>query len=286
MRISRFIGTNSFAMKMMTKYKLRPYRKEILAPLLVRGCTNVRKKTRIMQHKGICVISWGGSDTLYLGDFLSFVEYLKENEDRIFHVVHSHWCKVDLDHFDIPYIHRLIYPGIPANFPFEPETKGKVYHYGQPKRPWYYGTNLLSEIERRWEAYQISEKPEFIYTHHGLHDLPKLLGFYRDSLLGVRLTEHDGIAGSVIEMGLMGRRSIYNGNLPCAIHYMENPYTEYNPGVRHRWCYQKGDLVQIVGDLIQEELENRPMPDKLLAEEMQELVYDDEKWLNTKFYTG
>lgn len=286
MRIKQFIGTNAFTTKMMTKYKLRPYRSERMTPLLVRGCTNRRKKTRIMQHKGVCVISWGGSDTLYLGEFLPFVEYLKANEDRIFHLVHSHWCKVDLDHFNIPYIHRLIYPGIVSNFQFTPETEGSVYHYGQQKRPWYYGTNLLSEIERKWDAYQITEKPEFIYTHHAKHGLSTLLKLYKDSLVGVRLTEHDGIANSVIEMGLMGRRSIYNGELPCAIHYMENPYLEFNPEVRYRWCYQNGGLVQRVGDLIQEELEERPMPDKLLSEEMHEFMYDDESWLDTKFYTG
>lgn len=287
MRITKFIGTNSFTEKMLQKFKLQRYREEFHEPLVVRGCTNMRKKKMIMRHQGFCVISWGGSDTLFLESYLPFIEYLKQNEDRIFHVAFSHWCKTDLEHFDIPYIHRLIYPGEVSHFPYEPKTKGEVYHYGSAKKPWYYGTDLVQEIERKWDAYHTIENPEFIYTFHGKYGLADLQSLYKDAIVGVRLTEHDGIANSVLEMGLMGRRSIYNDpQIPSAIPYMENPYTEYSPRVFKKWCYQKGDLVQIVGDLIEEELNERPMPDKTLAEEMKEFTHDDLAWLDTKFYTG
>jgi hypothetical protein len=40
---------------------------------------------------------------------------------------------------------------------------------------------------------------------------------YSQCFLNLRLTPHDGCPNTNIEMGLMGRRSIYNGDLPASI---------------------------------------------------------------------
>jgi len=283
------MGKNTFLPHLKKKFGLDDYRPghHGRSPLLVYGGGNQMRKKLVMNHKGLAVIVWTGSDTLMLQENPGFVEYLKENENRIFSLTFSHWCKTDLDHFGIKYQHRLVIPTDKTLYKYVPETKGEIYHYGSANKPWNYGTNLVKEIERKWDAYQITKNPEFIYTTYHAYSTSDLLGLYRDSILGVRLTEHDGIAGSVLEMGLMGRRSIYNDpQVPCAIPYLDNPYTKYNPGVKQKWCYQKGDLVQIVGDMIQEELNERPLPDKLLAEEMEEFVYDDLAWLDTKYYIG
>ena len=283
------MGKKTFLPHLKEKFGLKDYHPGYhhRTPLIVFGCGNQMRKKRVMEHKGLIVIVWTGSDTLNLQENPEFVEYLKEHEGRVFSLTFSHWCKTDLDYFGIKYQHRLIIPTIMDNFRYSPETKDKVYHYGSVNKLWYYGTNLLKEIERKWDAYQIRVNPEFIYTTYHSYNTADLQGLYKDSILGVRLTEHDGIAGSVMELGLMGSRTIYNDpQVPCAIPYMKNPYTTYNPGVKHKWCYQKGDLVQIVGDLIQKELDERPIPDKILAEEMKEFVYDDLAWLDTKFYTG
>ena len=100
--------------------------------------------------------------------------------------------------------------------------------------------------------------------------------------MGVRLTEHDNMAMSVVEMGLMGRRSIFNGNVPCAIPYPCAPYDKYEPLTKRRWVWQDDGLLPIIGSMI---LDYRgTKPDRLLAEEMAEFVHDDEDWLNTEFY--
>jgi len=43
--------------------------------------------------------------------------------------------------------------------------------------------------------------------------------FYKRSFIGLRLTQHDGLPNTVIELGLMGRRCIYNGDLINAINW-------------------------------------------------------------------
>ena len=70
------------------------------------------------------------------------------------------------------------------------------------------------------------------------------------------------MALSCVEMGLMGRKSIFNGNIPCAIPWGRE-------GVKEQ-------IIQMWNI--------NPMPNKHLADEMREFVYDDEKWLNTNYY--
>ena len=45
----------------------------------------------------------------------------------------------------------------------------------------------------------------------------ELVDVYSQCFLNLRLTPHDGCPNTNIEMGLMGRRSIYNGDLPASI---------------------------------------------------------------------
>ena len=273
MRINTVIGMGkrTFLPQVQKKFGLQRYDQPFhwKFPLFVFGCGSGKLKNLVMQHRGFAVILWTGSDTLTLHTNPRFLDYLHVNKSRIFNITFSHWCKTDLEHFGIAYRHRLIIQKDVSKFSFVPETKGEIYHYGSEERPWYYGTETVQKIEKIWDSVLTMKNPEFNYAVYGKYR-PKLLHqVYADSILGVRLTEHDGIAGSVLEMGLMGRRTIYNDpQIPSAIPYMSNPYLEYNPEVKSRWCYQNGTLAVTVLHMIKEELENRPEPDKLLAEQM------------------
>jgi hypothetical protein len=65
-------------------------------------------------------------------------------------------------------------------------------------------------------------------------------------------------------MGLMGRRSIFNGNIPGAI-----PYDKKEPGP--------------ILDMVLEEYQYSD-PDKYVSEAMWSFVQDDQSWCDTKFY--
>lgn len=272
-----------FGPQMLKKYGFNgyysPYSKhERKIPIVVFGCYGKGTKHDIMNHRGLCVIVWSGSDSTRLHEYGEFVHYLKDHEDTIFHIAHSHWIQTDLDHWGIKYIDRVVFPVDLSRFKFEEQTGTKVYHYGSKQREWFYGSHLMRKLRDRWAKPQ--HLPKVIITEAGGYNQEELYEIYKDCFVGVRLTEHDNMALSCVELGLMGRRSIFNGNIPCAISYGQN-YTRYEPETRRRWVYQDESLLGKVGDMI---LEMDRKPDKMLAEEMRDFVHDTEDWLDTKFY--
>ena len=53
----------------------------------------------------------------------------------------------------------------------------------------------------------------------GSIDLEDMNKVYRHCYLGLRLTPHDGVSYQVIELGLMGIKTIHNGDAPSALNY-------------------------------------------------------------------
>ena len=268
---------------MLKKYGFNGYyspydKRQRTLPVVVFGCYGKGTKHDIMNHRGLCVIVWSGSDSTRLHEYGEFIHYLKDHEDTIFHIAHSHWIQTDLDHWGIKYIDRVVFPVDLSGFKFEEQIGTKVYHYGSKQREWFYGSHLMRKLRTQWAKPQ--HLPKVIITESGGYNQEELYEIYKDCFVGVRLTEHDNMALSCVELGLMGRYSIFNGNIPCAISYGQN-YTHYEPETRRRWAYQDESLLGKVEQMI---LETDREPDILLAEEMQEFVHDTEDWLDTKFY--
>ena len=270
--------------QMQKKYGFERYRSKEVSdrkePLVVFGCYGGGTKIDIMNHEGLCVIVWSGSDSVRLHEKPGFVTFCKLNAHRVFHIAHSHWIQTDLTHFGLKYIDLVVVPVDFSSYSYEKECGNSVYHYGTHQRLWYYGTHIMQKLEKKWSGNK--HYPKIYKTVQAAYSKSELYGIYKDSFIGVRLTEHDNMAMSVVEMGLMGRRSIFNGNVPCAIPYPCAPYDRYEPLTRRQWVWQDDSLVGIIGNMI---LDHREMkPDPLLAEEMREFVHDDLKWLDTKFY--
>ncbi len=275
--------TDVFGPQMVKKYKFDgyydPYSKnDHGVSIVVFGCYGRGTKADIMNHPGLVVIVWSGSDSTRLHEMGDFIHYLKDNTHRIFHIAHSHWVQTDLDHWGIPYIDKVVFPVDLSSYKFEEQQGKNVYHYGSKDREWFYGSHLMRKLRDKWSKPQ--QFPKVIITNYGGYNKDELYEIYKDSFVGVRLTEHDNMALSCVELGLMGRRSIFNGNIPCAVSYGQN-YTTYNHETRRKWVYQDESLLAKVEKMI---LEMDRAPDKLLAEEMQDFIYDEEDWLDTKFY--
>ena len=279
--------TVHFGPKLIKKYGFEYYspsnRQDRHSPLVVFGCYGRGTKADIMNHSGLCVIVWSGSDSTRLHEMRDFVDYLKNNKDRVFHIAHSHWIQTDLKHFGIDYIDRVVIPSDPTDFKFEEQRGDCVYHYGAHQKLWYYGTHLINKLEKKWN--KSDRYPNIIKTTFGGYRYDELYELYKRCFIGVRLTEHDNMAMSVIEMGLMGRRSIFNGNVPCAIPYPCPPYDTYTPLTRVQWVWQDESLLPIIGKMILDYREEGGcVPSREVSEEMREFVNDDEKWLNTEYY--
>jgi len=102
----------------------------------------------------------------------------------------------------------------PTKADISPEPLGScVYAYIGNKSPGMvrkYKIDLLKKIE--------SLVPyKFIYATYGQYNHDDLMDIYRKCFIGVRLLDHDGLSNSIIEMGLMGRKTISNGGLPYTI---------------------------------------------------------------------
>jgi hypothetical protein len=263
MRIRKALITmESFMKPFKLKYKVRNYTPDIDKndPLICFGCYTKTVMHWIVAHKGLCVIVWSGSDSMGLKGQTWFVNYCKENKDRIRHIAHSHWIQSDLKAVGLEYIDKVVFPVTFDWLRFEPTKGSNLYHYHvrDKNRYSFYGTDLVNDLEKR-------KKLPFIKTAFGHVELysDDLYKLYASCHTGVRLTTHDNMSLSCVEMGLMGRRSIFNGNIPGAI-----PFADRAEATR----------------VILEAHINKPEPDRLLSEEMREFVYDDEKWLNTEYY--
>lgn len=210
----------------------------------------------LLRHTGLAVVIWAGSDSITIPAYLS--DYCKKNEHRIFHLAYSHWIKADLDKAGIKYIIKPIFGMNPHEFKFTGIQGTSIYHYfAHKERRTFYGETYLREIDKRYPALT------FTFVTHGQHRRHALQSVYDNCYMGARLTPHDQMALSVVEMGMLGKRSIFNGNLPCAIDYKSNEEVE---------------------EFLLQSFASPPEPDRELAQEMREFTYDDEKWLNTEFY--
>jgi len=224
----------------------------------------------LRQRTGIVVIVWAGSDSMRFHKNYGALDYFHKNRDRVFHIAYSHWIKTDLDEVGLDYFEVPIFP---VTFPehFKPVPLGPfVYHYTSSigSHQWFYGTDTIEQIEASMgDNHALAHK--FLITNFHAHPREKLHEVYAKCFVGVRLTSHDNMAISCVEMSLMGRRSIFNGNIPGAIPWEER--SDVLPLIIEEYQYDE--------------------PDKLVAEEMRAVINLDQAhknwkgtWLDTDFY--
>ena len=86
---------------------------------------------------------------------------------------------------------------------------------------------------------------------------------YKSSFIGLRLTPHDGLPETVLEMGMMGRRCVWNGDFPGC----------------YRW-----ETEQDIIDAILKERENIGKTNYKLVEDINNYMEQGNDWLKTKYY--
>lgn len=171
-------------------------------------------------HKGELTIVWCGSDAKDLAP--QWLDTLRKAK----HISISHWIKDKLNTFGI----RSEYTPITAVIKEEWDNYPNgdcVYFYSSDNAPEVYGDHMIKDIERLTGI-------EVIRATFGQYNKTELFNIYRKCFLNLRLTTFDGTPHTNIEMGLMGRKSIFNGNLPHSIKWSgvddicESIMKEYN----------------------------------------------------------
>jgi len=204
------VGCKTFSAAFMQKFGISAY-KDPKAPAVFFG---VYKKhvQRVLDHRGPGIVVWAGSDILMANPL--FIDQLKKHKN-ISHIAISNFISEDLKRLGIP--HQVL-PITPFQYSgLEPCPKGKkIYIYlpdATSKQREFYGGKYLDALRKRMPNQQ------FLITQPKNFKQTELYKLYQDCFMGLRPTQHDGMSNTVIELGLMGRKVVWNGEAPNAIPY-------------------------------------------------------------------
>ena len=164
----------------------------------------------ILKHQALAVLIWGGSDALYAGA-KCFRPVLEAGHVK--HIAISRSISEDLQRLEVPHIHLPIFPARVNGLTPEPLGQN-IYVYSSHGTSEVYGRSIVRAVKKRLTDFNFIHAystPPQRYTRG------ELLGIYRSCFIGLRLTVHDGLSNTVVELGLMGRKCIWNGWLTNAI---------------------------------------------------------------------
>ena len=169
----------------------------------------------IKRHKGVAVIIWRGSDIIKMENKLKSIRKMK----NVYHVAISSYIANDFEKYGIKYKFIPIV-GVDTKY-FKPCLMGnEIYTYVPSVFPKKYheryGMAVIKKIQKKCK-YKIN-----IIDSSTKYNRKEMFEIYKRCFCGLRMIKHDGLPNQVIEMGLMGRKSFYNGDIPGSIKWDKN----------------------------------------------------------------
>lgn len=219
-----------------TRYGMREYF-DSSRHLYIFGMYRYEDLKMYLNHKSDVTVIWQGMDAKEL----QWIDDIKRRDAT--HISISHWIKESLDSYGI----ENIYVPASATIP-EKNVVPRGDHI------YFYSSDLSKESQDYYGEYFIPEivsRTGLQVIRASINDYSKdeLRTVYTNCFINLRLTSYDGSPNTNLEMGLMGRRSIFNGNIPHSIKWKgiddicESIMSEY--GKRHE------DNSQIAEDIFQ-----------------------------------
>ena len=238
------------------KYDMLPY-DDRKAPAVFSGIYFSHMLKKLIDHEGPAVAIWRGADISWaLKVKPEYIEQIKAKKN-ITHIAPSSFIENTLKEANIP--HTPLPVVARKNDDIKPCGLGNmVYAYNatSPK----YGGGIFEQVRDKLKRFH------FIVCNYKTYTREQLLNIYASCFIGVRFTDHDGLSNTVVEMGLMGRRVIWNGNTPNAI------------------PWSRDDIGQIV-KTVNMEYENREKFDYLaIAKQMEDYLNISDDFLYTEQY--
>jgi hypothetical protein len=211
------------------------------------GMYNYEDFQYYLNHKNTLVVVWCGTDGLMLSE--NKAKILKSKS--AIHIAKSKFISTDLARYNIS--HRIL----PVTWQI-PEInllpRGEnIFHYGNNNQSKFYGENYLPLIEKI-TGLNIIRTTINTYSKEDLKDI------YAKCFIGLRLTNHDGVPNTVIELGMMGRRCIYNGELPNAIPW--------------------NNIDDICANIMKEYNNKNVRDEEKIAKSVKKFIDIDDDWLN------
>jgi hypothetical protein len=244
-------SVSSFREQLQKKYTLSNYF-DVNSPALIFGMYRREDYAVAINHKTNKTIFWCGGD----------IRGLIENKNRVFnldmvrriknvrHICASRFISNSLTQARIE--HELI-PVTPVMLDLKPCPRGDcIYFYSSPRAEEFYGGQHLETIRQETGI-------KILCANHNTYNRDELIGVYKKCFIGLRMTPHDGMPTTGVELGLMGRRIIHNGEQPNSINYT--------------------DLNSVI-DLIKKEYATRHEDNTYIADAMREYLNISDSWLN------
>ena len=177
-------------------------------PAVFYGFYNPRDFRIVARHRALGLLVWCGSDVRNIRN-----PALKRR-DNIRHIATSSWHERDLKRAGLPH-RRLNLMGAEIEDLSVRPLGTSLYVYSPKDRPRLFNAPILREVL----AGLPNDLRLIVVRAQDQMTRSKLLEAYAESFAGVRLSSHDGAALTVIELGMMGRRTIHNGDAPSAIQW-------------------------------------------------------------------
>jgi len=249
------------------KFQLEKYIR-ITQPAIFYGCLSAHTARKIINHKTTAVVCWRGTDAQNLAKArqgllkdrkLAEVLVRMVDCDHIKHVAISEFIEKDLQIAGVPYKSVPVTTLDPNKC--RPLPRGDcLYSYGHRRRPHIYNAALVEAVFQEFPS-EYCLYGELGSKNTRMHQ--DMFKVYIQVAVGLRLTQHDGLPNTVLELGLMGRPCIYNGKLPNAIPWRN-----------------KKHIIQIC----RQQQQRRGEIDADIAEAVREYITIKDDWLRTEFY--
>lgn len=201
-----------FAPLFFKKYDMVPYHNPD-EPSIFYGCYLPEDFEALSTHRSRAVLIWGGSDLMSPLGVSAVRQLVMRKGKQIDLIAGSSFLARDLDYIQLPYRQRNIVPIDPEQFnpvPLGPD----VYCYaGYEQKQDFYGYRYLAPLKERFPDvnFRVYYSNPQTLPHEQIHEV------YAECFLGLRLVPHDACSCTVTELGLMGRKCVWNGSLPNAI---------------------------------------------------------------------
>lgn len=220
-------------------HKLNDY-KDIYKPCFFYGIAKEQDIDAILNHKGKKYVIFSGGDidllyhinknTQYTNTRWNFLKKL-HNLDEIYYIPRSEFMINDMKLLNYKYTYYPFYGDAYSTYDIKPKGN-KIYFYTYPDYQKYlYGHSVVEEIKKRKPEYEF-----ILLTHNNAYLQNKefcdennistcesndeLIKKYQQCFIAIRLTNHDGIANSVLELGSLGIKTIYNDiKCPASLTY-------------------------------------------------------------------
>lgn len=216
------ISESLAGLRFTEKYNLVPYL-DSLRTLVIFGMYRDHDLYMYERHPSELIVVWQGSDALKL----PWIDRIKAKKAK--HYAISHWIKQSLDNYGIE---NELLPISATIDDLECCPRGdSVYFYSSDQSfesSSHYGEEMIEEIKHITGL-------NIIRATLNTYNREELIEVYKQCFVNLRLTVYDGCPNTNLEMGLMGRRSFFNGHIPHSIKW-DNVYRLCDDLVREYEC--------------------------------------------------